>query len=47
MKDSPPLVKRRRHEAAFRAEAFRLAGESRSTRAAARAVNISPKLLYK
>ena len=47
MKDSPPLAKRRRYDAAFRAEALRLAGESRSTQAAARALNISPKLLYK
>ena len=47
MKDNPPPVNRRRYDAAFRAETLRLAGESRSTQAAARAVNISPKLLYK
>ena len=47
MKDSPPPTKRRRYDAAFRAEALRLAGESRSTQAAARALNIDPKRLYK
>ena len=47
MKDSPPPTKRWRYDAAFRAEALRLAGESRSTQAAARALNLSPKLLYK
>ena len=47
MKDSPQLTKRRRYDAAFRAEALRLAGESRSTQAAARALNINVKLLYK
>ncbi|ALW84639.1 hypothetical protein AUC43_05815 [Hymenobacter sedentarius] len=47
MKDSPQLVQRRRYDAAFRAEAFRLAGESHSTQAAARPLNISSKLLYK
>ena len=47
MKDSPQPAKRRRYDAAFRAEALRLASESRSTQAAARALNISPKLLYK
>ena len=31
MKDSPQLVKRRRYDAAFRAEALRLASESRRT----------------
>ena len=47
MKDSPPPAKRRRYDAAFRAEALRLASESRSTQAAARALNIDPKRLYK
>jgi len=47
MKDSPPSSKRRRYDAAFRAEALRLVGENRSTRAAARALNIDPKHLYK
>ena len=46
MKDSPQPAKRRRYDAAFRAEALRLAGESRSTQAAARALNIDPKRLY-
>ena len=46
IKDSPRPAKRRRHDAAFRAEALRLAGESRSTRAAARALNTNPKRLY-
>ena len=39
--------KRRRYDDAFRAEALRLAGESRSTQAMARQLGISPKLLYK
>ena len=39
-------TKRPRYEAAFRAEALRLASESRSTLAAARALNINAKLLY-
>ena len=47
MKDSSPPSKRRRCDAAFRAEALRPAGESRSTLAAARALNIDPKRLYK
>lgn len=47
MKDSSHPPKRRRYDAAFRAEALRLAGESRSTQAAARALNINSKLLYK
>ncbi len=47
MKDSPQPIKRRRYDAAFRPEALRLAGESRSTQAAARALNINVKLLYK
>lgn len=47
MKTSPQPATRRRYDAAFRAETLRLAGESRSTQAAARALNISPKLLYK
>ena len=47
MKDSPPPSKRRRYDAAFRAEALRLAGESRSTQAAARALDIDPKRRYK
>ena len=47
MKDSPPPIKRWRHNAALRAEALRLVDESRSTQAAARALNIEPKRLYK
>ena len=47
MKDSPQPAKRRRYDAAFRTEALRLAEQSRSTQAAARALNSSPKLLYK
>ena len=47
MKDSPQPATRRHYDAAFRAEALRLASESRSTQAAARALNITVKLLYK
>ncbi|MGI4763425.1 MAG: transposase [Janthinobacterium lividum] len=43
----PPPTKRRRYDAAFRAEALRLASESRSTQGAARALNIDPKRIYK
>ena len=45
MEKAPPL-KRPRYGAAFRAEGLRLASESRSTLAAARALNIDPKRLY-
>ncbi|MCC3155585.1 transposase [Hymenobacter sp. BT770] len=38
---------RRKYDEAFKAEALRLAAESRSTQAAARALGISPKLLYR
>ena len=38
---------RRKYDEAFKAEALRLAGESRSTQAAARELGISPKLLYR
>ena len=44
MEKTPPS-KRPRYDAAFRAEALRLASESRSTLAAARALNIDAKLL--
>jgi transposase-like protein len=45
--EKAPLTKRPRYEAAFRAEALRLASESRSTLAAAQAFNLDPKrLLY-
>ena len=43
----PPPAKRRRYDAGFRAEALRLASESRSTQAAAHALNIDPKRIYK
>ena len=39
--------KRRHYDDAFRAEALRLAAESRSTQAAARQLGISAKLFYK
>jgi len=42
-----PPDKRRKYDAAFKAEALRLALESRSTSAAARQLGISPKLLYR
>ena len=47
MKDSLPPATRWRYDAAFRAETLRLATESRSTQAAARALHIDPKLIYK
>ena len=43
MKDTPKPDNRRTYDAAFRAEALRLAEQSRSTQAAARALNIDPK----
>ncbi|WP_157541659.1 transposase [Hymenobacter aerophilus] len=46
MKDNPQPSKRRRYDAAFRAEALRLDEQSRSTQAAARALNIDPKRIY-
>ncbi|GAB2724682.1 hypothetical protein GCM10011495_40770 [Hymenobacter frigidus] len=45
MEKSPP-TKRPRYDAAFRTEALRLASESRSTLAAARALNIDAKRIY-
>jgi transposase len=39
--------KRRKYDEAFKAEALRLASESRSTQAAARQLGISPKLRYR
>ena len=45
MEKAPP-TKRPHYDAAFRGEALRLASESRSTLAAARALNIDPKRLY-
>ena len=47
MKDSSQPDKRRRYDVTFRAEALRLASESRSTKAAARALNIDPKRISK
>jgi transposase len=38
---------RRKYDEAFKAEALRLAVESRSTQAAARQLGISPKLLFR
>ena len=35
------------YDEAFKAEALRLAGKSRSTQAAARQLGVSPKLLYR
>ena len=46
MKETPKPDNRREYDAAFRAGALRLAEQSRSTRAAARALNIDPKRLY-
>ncbi len=43
MKDPARPDNRRKYDAAFRAEALRLAEQSRSTQAAARALNINPK----
>ena len=40
-------AKRRKYADAFKAEALRLASESRSTQAAARQLGISPKLRYR
>ena len=46
MKDPAKPDKRRKYDAAFRAEALRLAEQSRSTQAAARALNIDSKRIY-
>ena len=46
MKDPAKPDKRRKYDAAFRAEALRLAEQSRSTQAAVRALNIAPKRIY-
>ena len=46
MKETPKSDNRRKYDAAFRAEALRLAEQSRSTQAAARALNIDPTRLY-
>ena len=44
--ENAPYSKRPRYDEAFCAEALRLASESRSTLAAARALNIDAKRLY-
>ena len=44
--EKAPSTKRPRYDAVFRAEALRLASESRSTLAAARALNIDPQRLH-
>ena len=46
MKETPKSDNRRTYDAAFRSEAVRLAEQSRSTQAAARALNIDPKRIY-
>jgi len=46
MKDAPAPIKRRRYDAAFWANALRLAAESRSTQAAAHVLNTDPKRIY-
>ena len=46
MKDTPKPENRRKYDAAFRAEAVRLAEQSRSAQAAARALNIDPNRIY-
>ena len=46
MKDNPKPDRRRKYDAAFRAEALRLAEQSRSAQAAAWAFDIDPKRLY-
>ena len=43
----PTAPQRHKYDSAFRAKALRLAGENCSTQAAARTLNINPKLLYK
>ncbi|WP_210519244.1 hypothetical protein [Hymenobacter terricola] len=45
MKDTPKPDKRRKDDVAFRAEALRLAEQSRLTQAATRALNLDPKRL--
>jgi transposase len=46
MKDTSKPDKRRTYDAHFCAEALRLDEQSRSTQAAARALNIDPKRIY-
>lgn len=44
--EKAPSSRRPRYDAAFRAEAVRLASENRSAHAAVRTLNIRPELLY-
>ena len=46
MKKMPKYDNRHKYDAAFRAEALRLAEQSRSTQAAAQPLNIDPKRIY-
>ncbi|WP_310393805.1 hypothetical protein [Hymenobacter sp.] len=46
MNDTPKPDKRRKYDAAFRAEGLRLAAQSRLVQAAVRALNIGPKRIY-
>ena len=46
MKDPAKPDKRRKYDAAFHAEALRLAEQIRSAQAVARALNIDPKRIY-
>ena len=46
MKDIQKPDKRRKYDVAFRAEALRLAEQSRSTQAAVQALNIDPKRIH-
>ena len=46
MKDTPKPDNRRKYDAVFRAEAWRLVRQSRLIQAAARTLNIDPKRIY-
>ena len=46
MKGTPKSSNRRKYDAAFHTEAWLLAEQSRSTQAAAQALNIDPKQIY-
>ena len=46
MNDTPKPDKRRKYDADLRTKALRLAEQSRSTQAVARALNLDPKRLY-
>ncbi len=47
MEQPQKLINGAKYDAAFRAEALRLAAQSRSTQAAARALNSNPKMRYR